>query len=260
MITAGALACATGCGAGATVDGVPLVDKGLLTVCTHLPYAPFEFLRGGSVVGFDVSMMDLVARRLGVRVKVVDTRFSAITSGTALNAGRCDVAAAGMTINASRARAVDFSIPYFTVTQVLLARKGGGVTTLAQASARHLPIGVMAGTTSEEYVRSHGIADDSFEDSATVLNALRTGEVDAVVQDDPVVQYWLADPANSGLEVVQNLHTGERYGFAVRRGHAGALLRLINAVVRQSEEDGAYSSLHQTWMGGAPSPTATPAG
>src|SRR5690349_2490623 len=67
--------------AGQTLRGVRLVARSTLTTCTHLPYAPFQFQRGRAIVGFDVDLIDLVARRLGVRQRIVDTRFTAITSG-----------------------------------------------------------------------------------------------------------------------------------------------------------------------------------
>ncbi|MDX2733534.1 ABC transporter substrate-binding protein, partial [Streptomyces sp. PA03-2a] len=53
-------------GDGATVKGAKLIKSGQITTCTHLPYAPFQSEKDGKVVGFDVSMIDLVAEDLGV--------------------------------------------------------------------------------------------------------------------------------------------------------------------------------------------------
>ena len=47
--------------------GAKVIKKGTLTVCTHLPYKPFQYNQGGKVVGFDVDMMDLVAKKLESR-------------------------------------------------------------------------------------------------------------------------------------------------------------------------------------------------
>src|SRR3954452_16000956 len=121
----------TACGGrstGATVQGAKLVKKGTLTTCTHLPYPPFQSTQGGKVVGFDVDMIDLVAKKLGVTQKIVDTSFETIKGGAALNAGKCDVAAAGMTIKPERAKFLDFSRPYFNATQALMAAKDSGIT------------------------------------------------------------------------------------------------------------------------------------
>src|SRR5437764_1410538 len=96
-IAMAAAACGRGSD-GATVQGAKLVAKGALTTCTHLPYPPFQSEQGGKVVGFDVDLIDLVAKKLGFKQKIVDTPFETIKTGSARNAGKCDVAAAGMTI------------------------------------------------------------------------------------------------------------------------------------------------------------------
>ncbi|MCW2948885.1 MAG: fliY2 [Actinoallomurus sp.] len=242
-------------GAGETVQGVRLVGKGVLTTCTHLPYAPFQFQRGGAVVGFDVDLIDLVARRLRLRQKVVDTDFTAITSGRVFAGGDCDVAAAGMTINRHRASAVDFSRPYFNSGQVLMARKAVRVTPSGIGSGG-LRVGVVAGTTGQEYARAEGWVPKAYENSVTELDALRTGQVDVLVQDDPVVRYWLTDQANADFAIVPGVRTREQYGFAVRKGASPALLRLIDQVIAQTRSDGAYRRIYEKWMGPMP-PDAT---
>ena len=83
--------------------GAKVIKKGTLTVCTHLPYKPFQYNQGGKVVGFDVDMMDLVAK-LDSKQSIFDTPFKGIESGQSLNTGKCDVAAAGMTITDDRRR------------------------------------------------------------------------------------------------------------------------------------------------------------
>lgn len=245
----------TACGGGdkgVTVQGAKLVQKGHLTTCTHLPYPPFQSEQGGKVVGFDVDMIDLVAKRLGVTQKVIDTPFETIKTGAALNAGKCDVAAAGMTIKPERAKFIDFSQPYFNATQALMTRKGTTFASLDEVKAKKLKVGSQAQTTGEEYVRGKGIDSKSFEDSAGLLNGLRSGEVDVIVEDYPVVQHWLKDPANSAYDIGANLNTGEQYGFAVRKGHNPKLLAVINQAIDQSRQDGDYNRIYEKWIGPLP--------
>jgi polar amino acid transport system substrate-binding protein len=245
---------AAACGGqgGATVQGAALVAKGAITTCTHLPYAPFQSERDGRVVGFDVDVVNLVAKRLGVTQNIIDTPFETIKTGSALNAGKCDLAAAGMTINADRAKFIDFSAPYFNATQALMAKKGTGVTSLADVKARRLRIGSQASTTGEDYVHRKGLDSISFKDSGSELNGLRSGQVNVIVADYPVVRGWLKDPVNSGFELVANLNTGEKYGFAVRKGRNPRLLALVDQVIAQSKADGAYKSIYEKWIGPMP--------
>ena len=95
--------------AGGGGPDVDLVNDGAITTCTHLPYEPFQFEQGGKIVGFDVDLVDLVAKKLGVKQEIVDTPFEGIQSGEDLNARKCDIAAAAMTITDERAEKIDFS-------------------------------------------------------------------------------------------------------------------------------------------------------
>jgi polar amino acid transport system substrate-binding protein len=260
LVAACAGLCATAlvlsaCGSGSegvTVQGAKLVKKGRLTTCTHLPYPPFQSAQGDKVVGFDVDMIDLVAKKLGVTQQVIDTPFETIKTGSALNAGKCDVAAAGMTIKPDRAKFIDFSKPYFDATQALMAKKGTTFASLDEVKAKKLKIGSQAQTTGEEYVQGKGLDPKSFKDSASLLNGLRSGQVDVIVEDYPVVQGWLKDQANAAYGVAANLNTGEQYGFAVRKGHNPKLLAMINQVIDQSKQDGTYKKIYEKWIGPLP--------
>ncbi|GAB3982890.1 glutamine ABC transporter substrate-binding protein GlnH [Actinoallomurus acanthiterrae] len=244
-------ACSSG-GDGATVQGAKLVKKGKLTTCTHLPYPPFQSAQGGKVVGFDVDMIDLVAKKLGVTQQVVDTPFETIKTGVALNGGKCDVAAAGMTIKPERAKFIDFTKPYFNATQAIMAKKGLSFTSLDAVKAQKLKVGSQASTTGEDYVHSKGIDSKSFKDSTSLLNGLRSGQVDVIVEDYPVVQGWLKDPANAKYAVAASLNTGEQYGFAVRKGKNPKLLALINQAIDESRQNGEYKKIYEKWIGPMP--------
>ncbi|WP_406407725.1 transporter substrate-binding domain-containing protein [Streptomyces sp. NBC_01643] len=238
---------------GATVKGAKLIKSGQITTCTHLPYAPFQSEKDGKVVGFDVSMIDLVAEDLGVKQEVVDKSFETIKTGADLNASVCDVAAAGMTITDERKQNLDFSVPYFDATQALLARKGVKAATVEDITKQKLKLGSQSSTTGEDFAHSHGADPQSFESSDAELNGLRTGQVDVIVQDYPVVQNWLKDPANSAkFEIVGNLDTGEQYGFAVRKGGNPKLLAAINQAIKDAKSDGTYKKLYEQWIGPMP--------
>ena len=109
-----------------------------------------------------------------------------------------------------------------------------------------------AGTTGEDYVRGKGFDPQSFENSQAELDGLRTGQVDVIVQDEPVVRYWLKDPTNSAYTVAASLQTNEQYGYAVRKGGNPALLKYINEAIAQAKRDGTYKRIYEKWMGPMP--------
>ncbi|MER6122638.1 transporter substrate-binding domain-containing protein [Streptomyces sp. NPDC001795] len=242
--------CTSSGSAGKTAaGGVELAKAGQLTTCTHLPYPPFQSEIDGKVQGFDVSLIDLVAKDLGVKQQILDTPFENFKTGAFLNSGQCDVAAAGMTITAERKKHVDFSDPYFDATQAVLADKKSGITSLADVKAKGKKLGAQAQTTGEDYVKKEGFDPISFESSDAVINGLRTGQVQAVVIDYPVVQGWLKDKANAdAFKVVDNLNTGEQYGFTVKKGNS-KLLAAINKAIKDAKADGTYKKLYEQWIG-----------
>jgi polar amino acid transport system substrate-binding protein len=257
LMIGGVAGCAKEDTGGTTEGGVALVKSGALTTCTHLPYAPFQSKDpSGKVVGFDVALIDLVAAKLSVPQQIVDTPFEGIKSGTDLNSGKCDVAAAGMTITDERKKVLDFSDPYFDATQALATQTGKEVKTLEELAGKRL--GVQGGTTGEDYintqVKEKGLKIEvvSYKDLAALQQALATNQVVGAVNDLPVWNEYIK--ANPGKVVVAaGFDTGEQYGFAVKKGNA-ELLKTVNDALAAARTDGTYDKIYETWIG--PKPTA----
>lgn len=248
-------------GSGATTSasadaagGAKLVNDGKLTTCTNIPYEPFQFKDGsGKVVGFDVDIVDLAAKKLGVEQEIVDIDFAQIKSGAAMASGKCDVAAAGMTITDERKANIDFSVPYFDATQALLAKKGTGATSLDDVKAKGLKLGAQASTTGLDYVKGKGYDPVEYADSAKELLALQAGQADVIVQDLPVVLTWLKKPeVAEKFELIASLDTGEQYGIGLKKGADPVLLKTINETVEAAKKDGTYEQIFVKWFGKKP--------
>ncbi|MBB2749149.1 UNVERIFIED_ORG: polar amino acid transport system substrate-binding protein [Microbispora rosea subsp. rosea] len=238
--------------ASAAPGGVTLVNAGKITTCTNIPYEPFQFNQGDKVVGFDVDIVDLVAKKLGVTQDIVDIDFAAIKSGAALNARKCDVAAAGMTITPERQQNLLFSEPYFDATQALMAKKGSGITSLDDVKAKNLKLGAQASTTGLDYVKSKGFEPTEFADSPKELLGLQTGQADVIVQDLPVVLTWLKkSDIGAKFEQVASLDTGEQYGIGMKKDNT-ALKKVVDEVLAAAKSDGTYNAIYKKWFGTEP--------
>lgn len=246
---------ATGCSkGGSTANGVNLAHAGKLTTCTNLPYPPFQYKNGsGKVVGFDVDLVDLAAKKLGLKQDILQIDFDQIKSGTALAARKCDVAAAGMTITPDRKQHLDFSTPYFDETLALVVKKGQkGVKTLDDVKSKHLKLGVQADTTSLDMAKKKGLDPVQFEDSGKQLLGLQSGRVDAVLQDLPVatgVGGWSDKKSfTSKFTVAAKIVTGAKYGYAVAKGKNPKLLKTINDELAKAISDGTWKKTYKKWM------------
>lgn len=243
----------SGGGGGASGSAVKLVTSGKIKTCTNLPYPPFQFDEGGKTVGFDVDMIDLVAKKLGVTQEIVNIDFDVIKSGAAMNANRCDVAAAAMTITDERKQNIGFSRPYFPEVIALLVKKGAGVKTVEELKAKGLSLGVQADTTSLDYAKSKGVDAKQYKNSGLELTALQSGAVDAVVQDLPVVNDWLKKPEISAkFEMAAEIPTGAQYGFGVKKAGSEPLLQVINEVITTAVNDGTWAATYKKWIGSDP--------
>jgi polar amino acid transport system substrate-binding protein len=233
--------------------GVTLIQSGKLTTCTHLPYAPFQSNDDtGKTVGFDVDMIDLVAKKLGVEQTIVDTPFEGIKSGQDLSTGKCDIAAAGMTITDERKKAILFSLPYFDATQALLVKKDSTVATLADLKGKKL--GAQAATTGLDYAKSkqaeNGYEIVEFQDLATETQALSTGQVEGAINDLPVWTEAIKEDKGA-TKVATQFDTGEQYGFGMKLGN-DALKKVVDEAITTAKSDGTYAALYTKWIGQAP--------
>lgn len=255
LMSAAAMACLlTACSSGSTTktaDGANIIKDGVLSVCSVSDYAPFEARQGDKIVGFDISMMDLVAQKLHLTVNVVNTPFEGIQSGQALNTGKCDIAAASMTITPERQKAIDFSDPYFDASQGMLVKKGSGYDSLASLAGK--TIAVQEGTTGQIYVQKNApksLKVRVFEDLGLMTTAVKTGQVQATVSDIGAVQPYAKN--NPTTEVSAIFDTKEAYGFAVKKNGNDKLLSVTNNVIAAAKSDGTYDEIYKKWFGIAP--------
>ncbi len=248
------MAALSGCGGAASGESadslskVSLVFKGVLTVCTDSPYAPFVFEDKGKLSGFDVDLGHEVAKALGVDLDVIDVAFDDITSGDALNGDVCDVALSAMTITGERARVLDFSSPYFDAKQALVTPRGSGLDQLAELAGRR--VGVQKDTTGETFMSD--FAPDAtqvtaYEDAEALQAALTDGEIDAAMLDNTVSGQFVGD--NPKLKLAREFDTGEQYGMAVKKDGNIPLLRTINSTLAGLREDGTYDKIYAKYFG-----------
>ncbi|HET8601216.1 MAG TPA: ABC transporter substrate-binding protein [Segeticoccus sp.] len=248
---------AAGCGgsSSASVAGVDVVQKDALTVCTHLPYKPFQYRDSkGKVVGFDVDMIGLLSKELGVKQATVDVDWNQVTSGAAFTAGKCDLGMGGMTITPERAKAILISKPYFNATQALLVRKDSPYKSLADLKGKK--VAVQTDTTGQiygnKYAKQYGYTTVTYDDFALEVNAVKAGTLDAGINDNGVLYDFAKD--NPTTSVATEFNTGEKYGFAAKKNDANAtkLMNKLDAAIAKAKQDGDYDKIYKKWFGTVP--------
>lgn len=220
-----------------------------VSVCSDIPYPPLEDFKDKSddeFTGFDVDLMEYAAKKAGGSVAFKVTGFDGIIP--ALTAKDCDVIASAMTITDERKGQVDFSQPYYDSKQSLVVRADEKSKFATLADLANSTIGVQAETTGQAYAEENkpaGATIKALPGSSDLFNALRSRDIDAILQDAPVN----VDGVKKNPEFVyqQEFDTNEQYGFAVRKGDS-ATLAWINDGIDASKADGTYDRLYDKWL------------
>jgi polar amino acid transport system substrate-binding protein len=245
---------ATACGggdAGSDSDAeFATVADGTLTVCSEVPYAPFEVEdpdAPSGYSGFDIDLVQAIADELGLTLAVVNAGFDDLTSGAAMAAGTCDFAASAMTITPEREENVDFSDPYYNAAQSLMVKADSGITTLADLAGQQL--GVQSGTTGETYAQENAPEDTeivAFDAGADLFVALEAGNIAGILQDLPVNVERAAQ--DDTLAVIETYETDEEYGFAFPEEGSEDLLEAVNAALQALRDSGAYQEIFDRYF------------
>ena len=96
-------------------------SKGKLIMATNAAFEPYEYYEGTEIVGIDAEMAKAICDKMGYDLQIDDMEFDAIIS--AVQSGKADFGAAGMTVTEDRLTSIDFTDSYATSTQVVIVRK-----------------------------------------------------------------------------------------------------------------------------------------
>ncbi|MCC9195684.1 transporter substrate-binding domain-containing protein [Arthrobacter sp. zg-Y820] len=248
-VTLGALAL-TACGgddssseSGAN-SGLGLVSEGTLTVCSEIPYVPFEYVEDGEYTGFDIDLIREVATGMGLEMEIQQQGFEAIQGGTAVTAGMCDLSASAVTITPERADKLLFSDPYYDSLQTLMVPKGSDIQGIEDLAGKR--VGVQQSTTGAAYAQENVQDAEIIEypGDGELFQAIQGESVDAVLQD---IAVNTAHTADGDFDIVEEYETDESYGFATKKENT-ALIEEINTQLTELRDNGKYQEIYDKYF------------
>ena len=232
-------------------DDLNLITSGTLTVCSDVPYPPFEDFDKSTDTGFkgfDVDIVNAIAEQLDVGVEIKDSDFNALQSGLALNSGQCDLAASAMTITPEREEKIGFSDGYYDSEQSLLVPADSSIASIDDLDG--VKVGVQKGTTGESYANENASGADIvvFPSDGEMYSAIKAGQVEALLQDLPVNLNHQNDPKAAGqFKVVETYDTGETYGLAMQKTNT-SLIDAVNDALAKMKSDGDYQKIYDSYF------------
>ena len=199
-------------------------------------FPPFAYVdKAGKPDGFDVAIVDWIAKDQGFKVKHQPMDWDGIIPS--LKAKKIDFIASGMSITEARKKEVTFTIPYWKITQVLVAKKDAKVTPDAAMAAGN-KIGVQRGTSEAKWMEENLLKKEGkkfelvYYDSAplAVMDVVNGRIVAAAMDDAPAEDAVKKQPVKiiGGFGMAD-----EEFGYAVRKEDA-KLLEMLNAGLKKA--------------------------
>jgi polar amino acid transport system substrate-binding protein len=228
------------------------IENGVLTIATGEPaYYPWvidDAPESGN--GFEAAVAYAVATQLGFskdEVKWVRTTFdSAVTPGEK----NFDFNLQQFSITADRAKAVDFSSPYYTAPQAIVSFKGSKIDGKSSiADLKGAKLGAAVGTTSLDAIETQlGLKASVFNDNAAGVSALKNKQIDGLVVDLPTAFYLSGVEIENGIIVGQlpSTGSGDQFGLLLTKG--SSLTSCVSGAVDAITADGTLASITDTWL------------
>ena len=219
--------------------------KQRLIMVTEATFPPYEFYRGSEIVGIDADIVREVARRNNLLPVIEDMSFDSVI--TAVQSGKADVAASGITVTEDRKKQIDFTRSYATAQQVIIVPQGSAVN--GPDALKGVRLGVQHGTTGDLYVTEHIGQPERFSNGALAVAALAAGKLDAVVLDSAPAKEHVS--GNPNLHILPEALTTEEYAMAISKNRP-ELLALFNRTLEAMAADGTLARITETYMNAAP--------
>ena len=198
---------------------------GVLVMATNAEFEPWEYYEGSEIVGIDVEIAQAIADKLGMELEVEDMAFDSIIP--AVTSGKADFGAAGMTVDETRKKSIDFTDTYANASQVIIVKEDSGITGSADLADKK--IGVQLGTTGD-LLSTDLVGDGNVErynKGFEAVQALLQGKIDAVVIDSAPAKVFVEQ--SEGLKVCEEAMSQEEYAIAVAKGNTEMLDKIDGA-------------------------------
>lgn len=211
-------------------------------VGTNAEFEPFEYREGDQIVGFDIDLINEIAKEAKLDIEIKDMAFDGLIP--ALQSKKIDLIIAGMTVTPDREKFVSFSTPYYKSKQVIVTKNDLNIKSFDDLKGKK--VGVMLGFTSDVLVsKIDGTKSEKFDATYAAILALKADKVDAVVLDyEPAKRYT---KAHSELKIEDVVAEEENSAIAVRKEDK-ELLEKINKALETIHANGTYDKLIEKYF------------
>ena len=235
-----------GCGDSKAVNNKSETEK-VLKVGTNPNFAPFDFMDSdGKMAGFDIDLIHAIGKKIGREIQMENIAFDGLIP--AIQAGNIDMTIAGMTITEARKKSVLFSDPYYQSGLIVAVKMDNSqIQSIHDLTGKK--IAAQIGTTGAMSARKvEGATVREFNASPETFMELKNNGVDAVVNDLPVVQYFIKTNGAKDFKMVGEVLSAESYGIAMNLKNT-ELAAEVNKALAELKKSGEYDKIYEKWFG-----------
>jgi polar amino acid transport system substrate-binding protein len=232
---------------------LPTAEQGVLTVATDAPAYPpyFEDNDPTNGEGFESAVAYAIAKQLGYPAPKVRWTTESFNSSFAPGPKDFDFDVNQISITPVREKAVDFSAPYYTANQAVVALKSSDAAKATSLEElQDAKLGVQVGTTSLEAAEAEiepSGRPEVFNSSNDVVQALKNEQIDAVVVDLPTALYLTAVQVPQATVVGQfGAPGGDRWGALLQK--ESPLTACVSEAIEELEGSGELKKITDRWM------------
>jgi polar amino acid transport system substrate-binding protein len=226
---------------------------GVLTVATDKPAYPpyFEKFEPENGEGFESAVAYAIGKQLGYSKEDIKWTTEQFDSSFAPGPKNFDFDLNEISITPVREKAVDFSAPYYTAKQAVVALDGSEASKAKSlAELKETKFGVQINTTSlkavEEFIEPSS-KPEVFNGSDDVVTALKNGQVEAVVVDLPTALYLVEEQVKNATIVGQFGNAeGEEWGALLAK--ESPLTECVSGAIEALKKSGELEKITQRWM------------
>lgn len=220
----------------ASLAGCKSKTEDTLVVGTEPGFAPYEYMDGNEVVGIDMDIAQAIADAMGKKLEIKSMDFDGAL--LAVQQGKVDLVAAGVSIDEERQKVMDFSNEYVSSTEVVVVN-GDNPAVTGVDDLNDKIIGVQQGNIADFYVSNVDNVTAKEVKRYTKFNQaaedLKNGKIDCIVMDQyPAIELV---GSNAALKILDGVLFEDKYAIAVKKGNK-ELLDEINKVIDQLIADG----------------------
>ncbi len=230
-----------------TGDTVQLRREDALTVGADFAYPPFAFddPETGRPTGFEVQLVEALARELGLKLLLENRSSPALIPG--LLARRHDIAASGLRDSPSLREEACVSNSYLSADLGVLVSGRTDDDGVSVEDVANLKVGVVRGSRAQRWARTNVRGPLTvFQTSDDVVASVRNGTVAAAIDDLPIMRF--AAMRSRDVRVSDVIETPEEYVLAGNPENAG-LMKLVNDALAAVHENGTLDRLRERWFG-----------